>query len=138
MAALKRAFGVVFVLFFSLHTLLGRSVLGHSLGSFRDGMLSQLSREEKSDRRLDLPRGDGRPLVVVSKTGSFSSNPLKDIVDKGVHDAHGLGRDTSIRVNLLQHLVDVDGIGFLSLLLPFLVTSGTSGFCLAGLLRAFG
>ena len=138
MAALKRAFGVVVVLIFFRHTLLGGSVLGDGLGSFRDGVLSQLSGKEKSDSRLNLPRGDGRPLVVVSETGSFGSDPFEDIVNEGVHDAHGLGRDTGVRVDLLQHLVDVDSVRFLSLLLLFLVAGGTGGLSLARLLRALG
>ena len=138
MAALKRAFGVVVVLIFFRHTLLGGSVLGDGLGSFRDGVLSQLSGKEKSDSRLNLPRGDGCPLVVVSETGSFGSDPFEDIVNEGVHDAHGLGRDTGVRVDLLQHLVDVDGVRFLSLLLLFLVAGGTGGLSLARLLRALG
>ena len=29
---------------------------------------------------------------------------------EGVHDGHGLGGDTGVRVNLFQHLVDVDGV----------------------------
>ena len=138
MAALKRAFGVVVVLIFFRHTLLGGSVLGDGLGSFRDGVLSQLSGKEKSDSRLNLPRGDGRPLVVVSETGSFGSDPFEDIVNEGVHDAHGLGRDTGVRMDLLQHLVDVDSVRFLSLLLLFLVAGGTGGLSLSRLLRALG
>ena len=129
--------GCCLVVFFR-HTLLGGSVLGDGLGSFRDGVLSQLSGKEKSDGRLNLPRGDGRPLVVVSETGSFGSDPFEDIVNEGVHDAHGLGRDTGVRVDLLQHLVDVDGVRFLSLLLLFLVAGGTGGLSLARLLRALG
>ena len=129
--------GCCLVVFFR-HTLLGGSVLGDGLGSFRDGVLSQLSGKEKSDGRLNLPRGDGRPLVVVSETGSFGSDPFEDIVNEGVHDAHGLGRDTGVRVDLLQHLVDVDSVRFLSLLLLFLVAGGTGGLSLARLLRALG
>ena len=53
-------------------------------------MFSQFSWEEEPDSGLDFPGGDGGPLVVVSKTGSFSSNTLEDVIDKGVHDAHGL------------------------------------------------
>ena len=101
-------------------------------------MLGQLSGKEEPDSRLDLPGSDGRPLVVVGKAGSLSSNSFKDVIHERIHDAHGLGRDTSVRVNLLQHLVDVDGIGFLSLLLLFLITSGTGSLSLTGLLRTFG
>ena len=53
-------------------------------------MFSQFSGEEEPDSGLDFPGGDGGPLVVVGKTGSFGSNALKDVIDKGVHDAHGL------------------------------------------------
>ena len=118
------------------HHLLGAGVLGDGLGSFRDGVLSQLSGEEESDSRLDLPGGDGGPLVVVGKAGGLSGDSFEDVIDERVHDAHGLGRDASVRVDLLQHLVDVDGIGFLSLLLLFLVSGSTGGLSLTRLLRA--
>ena len=101
--------------------LLGAGVLGDSLGAFRDGVLGQFTGEEEPDSSLDLPGGDGGPLVVVGQTGSLSSDTFEDIVDEGVHDAHGLGGDTSVGVNLLQHLVDVDGVGFFPFLGPLLV-----------------
>ena len=108
--------------------LLGGSVLGDGFGAFGYGVLGQFSGEEKSDSGLDFPRGDGGPLVVVGKTGSFSSNALEDVIDKGVHDAHGLGGYTGIGVNLLQYLVDVDGIGFLPFAVFLLVRLG-NGLC---------
>ena len=101
-------------------------------------MLGQLSGEEKPDSRLDLPGSDGRPLVVVGETGGLSGDSFKDVVDERVHDAHGLGRDSGVRVNLFQHLVDVDGVRFLSLLLLFLVSGSTGGLSLSRLLRALG
>ena len=101
-------------------------------------MLGQLSGEEKPDSRLDLPGSDGRPLVVVGETGGLSGDSFKDVVDERVHDAHGLGRDSGVRVNLFQHLVDVDGVRFLSLLLLFLVSGSTGGLSLSCLLRALG
>ena len=70
-------------------SLLGAGVLGDGLGSLRDGVLGQLSGQEEPDSSLDLPGGDGGPLVVVGKTAGLSSDALKEIVDKGVHDAHG-------------------------------------------------
>ena len=104
--------------------LLGAGVLGDSLGSLRDSMLGQLSGQQEPDSSLDLPGGDGGPLVVVGElTGLSSSNTAEQIIHKGVHDAHGLGGDTSVRVHLLQHLVDVDGIGLLPLSLPLLLVS---------------
>ena len=133
MAALKRAFGVVVVLIFFRHTLLGGSVLGDGLGSFRDGVLSQLSGKKQPDGRLDLPGGDGGPLVVVGQTGGLSGNSFEDVVDERVHDAHGLGGDTGVRVHLLENLVDVDGVGLLPLSLLLLLVSLGDGFCLARL-----
>ena len=59
---------------------------------------------------MDLPEGDGGPLVVMSQLGSLGSNTLKEIIGPGVQNAHGLGGDTGVGVDLLQHLVDVDGI----------------------------
>ena len=101
-------------------------------------MLGQLSGEEKPDSRLDLPGSDGRPLVVVGETGGLSGDSFEDVVDERVHDAHGLGRDSGVRVDLLQHLVDVDGVRFLSLLLLFLVSGSTGGLSLTRLLRTLG
>ena len=106
------------------YSLLGAGVLGDSLGSLRDGVLGQLTGQEEPDSSLDLPGGDGGPLVVVGKTAGLSSDALKEIIDKGVHDAHGLGGDTGIGVDLLQHLVDVDGIGLLTLVFAFLAIFG--------------
>ena len=40
------------------------------------------------------------PLVVVRKLASLSSNPLEEIIDEGVHDAHRLGGDTGVGVDL--------------------------------------
>jgi len=71
----------------------------------------------------------------VGQTGSLSSDPGEDIVDKRVHDAHGLGGDTGVRVDLLEDLVNVDGIGLLPLSFPLLLVSLGDGFLgLAGLL----
>ena len=118
--------------------LLGAGVLGDSLGALRDGVLGELTREEESDSSLDLARGDGGPLVVVSESAGLSSDPLEQIVDERVHDAHGLGGDASVRVDLLQHLVDVDGVGLLPLVpLLLLVALGDGLGGLAGLLGSF-
>ena len=87
-------------------------------------MFGQFSGEEEPDGGLDLPGGDGGPLVVVGQFGSLGSDTLKQIVDKGVHDAHGLGGDTGIGVDLLQHLVDVDGIELLALGFALLAALG--------------
>merc|ERR1719464_1151565 len=104
----------------SNYVLLGAGVLGHSLGALRHCMLCQLSRQKEANCSLDFTRGDGGPLVVVGKLASLSSDPLKEVIDERVHDGHGLGGDSSVRVDLIQHLVDVDGIGLLPLALPLL------------------
>ena len=116
--------------------LLGGGVFGDSLGSFGDGVLGQLTGEEQSHGSLDLPRGDGASLVVVSETAGFSGDALKDVVHERVHDGHGFGGDASVGVDLLEHLVDVDGVGFLPLPLLLLV-AGAHGLSLAGLLGSF-
>ena len=114
--------------------LLGAGVFGDGLGTFRDGVFGQFTRQQKPDGSLDFPGGDGRSLVVVSKTGSFSSDTFEDIVDEGVHDAHGLGGHTGIGVDLFQDLVDVDGVRFLTFLGAFLATSWGRLGGLSGLL----
>ena len=52
-------------------SLLGAGVLGDGLGSLRDGMFGQFSREEETDSSLDFPGGDGGPLVVVGETANI-------------------------------------------------------------------
>ena len=120
-----------------MNCLLGAGVLGDSLGALRHGVLGQLSGEEETDSGLDLPGGDGGATVVVGETAGLGSDTLEDVVHEGVHDGHGLAGDTSVRVDLLQHLVDVDSIGFLpSQLLLLLITLGDSLGSLARLLSS--
>ena len=99
-------------------------------------MLGQFTWEEQPDGGLDFPGGDGGTLVVVSKTGGLGSDALKDVVDKGVHDGHGLRTDASVGVDLLQDLVDVDGVRFLPLLFSLLSISLGDG--LGGLTGLLG
>ena len=112
-------------------SLLGAGVLGHSLGSLGYGVLGQLSGQKETDSCLDLSAGDGGASVVVGQTGSLGSDALEDVVDKRVHDAHGLAGDTSVGVHLLQHLVDVDGVALPPPPFPLLL-SGPDGLGLAG------
>jgi hypothetical protein len=104
--------------------LLGAGVLGDGLGAFRHGVLGKLAGQEETDCRLDFPAGDGRALVVVGQAGRFGGDAFEDVVDEAVHDAHRLGRDAGVRVDLLEHLVDVDGIALLPLALLLLVSLG--------------
>ena len=59
---------------------------------------------------MDLPEGNGGPLVVVGQFGSRSSNTLKKIVSKEVHYVHGLGGDTGVGLDFLQYFVDIDSV----------------------------
>ncbi|CAH3121631.1 unnamed protein product, partial [Porites lobata] len=111
-------------------SLLAAGVLGHSLGSFTDSVFGQFTGQKQPDGSLDLAGTD------VGKAGSFGGDALEDVVHKRVHDAHGFAGDTSVRVNLLQHLVDVDGIAFLSLSPPLLLSIRWS-LCFSSSLLAF-
>ena len=106
--------------------LLGTGVLGDGLGALANGVLGQLSRQQEPHRRLDLAAADGGSLVVVSQTRSLGGDTFEDVVDEGVHDAHGLAGDAGVGVYLLQHLVDVDAEGLppLSPPSPLLVSCG--------------
>ncbi|XP_046496952.1 uncharacterized protein LOC124227097 [Equus quagga] len=86
-------------------SLLGAGVLGDGLGALRHGVLGQLPGQQQAHGRLDLPGGDGRALVVMRQARRLARDALEDVVDERVHDAHGLGRDAGVGVDLLQHLV---------------------------------
>ena len=111
--------------------LLAAGVFGDSLGSLRHGVLGKLAGQEEPDGSLDLPGGESRPAVVVCKSAGLGSDALKDVIDEGVHDAHGLGGDASVGMHLLQHFVDVDAVA-LPPPLPALLVSTSLGFGLRG------
>ena len=117
--------------------LLGACVLGDGLGALRDGVLGQFTGKEKPDSGLNLPGGDGGPLVVVGETRGLGGDSLKDVIHERVHDGHGLGRDTGVGVDLLQDLVDVDRIRFLTLAVLLLVSLGNGLGGLSCLLGGF-
>ncbi len=119
----------------SRSNLLAAGVLGHGLGALADGVLGEFTGQEEAHGGLDLPAGDGGPLVVVGQTGSLGGDALEDVVHERVHDGHGLAGDSGVGVNLLQHFVDVDAVRLLSALSPLLV-SRTRGLRLSGLLSA--
>lgn len=97
-------------------------------------MFRQFSGQEESNSSLDFPRRDGGTFVVMSQARCFSSNTLKDVIHERVHDGHGFARDSSVGMDLLQNLVDVDSVRFLPLLLFLLVSLGDVLLGLAGLL----
>jgi len=113
-------------------SLLAAGVLGDGLGAFTDGVLGQLTGEKQTDSGLDFSAGDRGSLVVVGQTASLGGDTLEDIVDKAVHDGHGLAGNASVGVNLLQHFVDVDGVRFPPPFPPLLVSPSTLGLRLGG------
>ena len=94
--------------------LFGAGIFGDGLGALAHGVLGQLAGKEKTHRCLHFAARDGGAAVVVGELGGLVGDALEDVVDERVHDAHGLARDARVGVHLLQHLVDVDGVGLLS------------------------
>ena len=87
--------------------LAGTVILGNGLGSLRHGMLGQFTGEDQSDSGLDLFARDGALLVVGSNLAGLGSSALKNVIDKGVHDAHGLLGDVDLGVALTEDLENV-------------------------------
>jgi len=79
---------------------LGGGELGDGLGALGHGVLGQLPGEDQAHRRLDLAGGHGGLLVVASQLGGLGGDLLKDIVDEGVQNGHGLGADARVGVHL--------------------------------------
>ena len=117
-------------------SLLAAGVLGHSLRSFTDGVFGQFTGQKQPDGGLDLAGADGRFLVVVGEAGGFGGDALEDVVHERIHDAHGFAGDTSVRMHLLQHLVDIYSIALLSLS-PSLLLSISRGLSLSSFLLTF-
>ena len=88
---------------------------GDGLGSFRDGVLGQLTGEDEFDGSLNFAGAHGVSLVVSNESGGFNSESVERVRDERVHDGHGLLGDSGFGVDLLQHLVDIDAEGFNSL-----------------------
>lgn len=120
--ALKRAF---YLLQRRRSDLFGAGVLSDSLGTFRDGVFCQLTRQQKSNSCLDFPTGDCWSFVVVGQTRRFSSDSFENVVHERIHDRHGLAGNTSVGMDLFQDFVDVDSETFLPALLPLLFVTGT-------------
>ncbi len=106
-------------------------VFGDGLGSLRNGMSGELSREDELDGRLDFPGGESSSLVEANELGSLGGDAVEGVVDEGVHDVHGLLGDTDVGVHLLEDLVDVDGEGLDSSSSSLAVSSGSGGFGLS-------
>lgn len=117
--------------------LLRARVFGYGLGAFADSVFGQFTGQQKPYGGLDLPAGDCGPLVVVGEPGSLGRDALEYIVNEAVHDAHRLRGDAGVRMDLLQHFVDVHRVAFLPLAFLFLVSLGDVLLRLAGLLGRF-
>ena len=117
-------------------SLLAAGVLGDGLGALTDSVLSKLTGQKQTNSSLNLPRSDGRSLVVMSQPRSFSSDSFEDVVHEAIHDRHGFSGDSSVGMNLLQHLVDVDSVALLPALLLLLVSLGDVLLGLSGLFRS--
>ena len=114
--------------------LFGGGVLGDCFGTLGDGVLGEFTWQQQSDGGLYLATGDGRLLVVVSKSGCLGSDALEDVVHEAVHDGHGTAGNTGVGVDLLHDLVDVNAVGLASPLSPLLVPWGTGCLGHCGLL----
>ena len=90
---------------------MGRGEFGDSLGTLRNGMLSELSWKQKSDSGLDLSGRESLLFVISDEFGGFLGNLLIDVEDERVHDAHGSFGDSCVGMDLLKNSVDVNGEG---------------------------
>ena len=106
-------------------------------------MLSKFTRQDEPDCSLDLPRGDSGALIGSGQLGGLGCNALENVIDKGVHDGHGLLGDIGVLMVVSQYFEDVAGVGFVSglaLLGVFLLVGegGFGGGFACGLLFGFG
>ena len=90
----------------TLHRL-GAGELGDGLGAFGDGVLGELTGEDKPDSGLDFSRGESSLVAVSAKTSGLTSNTVKGISDQVVQDGHRLFADASLGVDLLEDPHDI-------------------------------
>jgi len=105
--------------------LLGALVFGDGLGSFGDSVLGEFTREDKAYGRLNLSGGHGLLLVVFAQSSCLARDPTKSVGHERVQDGHGSLGDSGVRVDLLEHAVDVDVVGF-TVLSPVFLSGPTS------------
>ena len=102
---------------------------GNSLGSFRNGVFGEFSGESELDSGLNFSGAHGVFLVISNKSGGFLRKSVEGVRNERVHDGHGFLGDTSVRVHLLEHLVDIGAVAFGTTLLLLLVASLLGGLC---------
>ena len=100
-------------------SLFGARVFCDGFCSLRNGVFRQFTWQQESHRRLNFSARDCRSTIVNGQSRRLGCDSLEDVVDERVHDAHGFRGDASVWVNLLQHFVNVHGIGLLPLLSAF-------------------
>lgn len=134
---LKRT--VVLYMFFQEggNILLGAGVLGDGLGALTDGVLGKFTWKQQTDGGLNFSTGNGGTFVIMRQTRCLCSNTFEDVVHETVHDAHRLTGYPCVRMNLFQHLVDVDGVTLLPPAFLFLIGFGYILLCLSGFLGSF-
>ena len=82
-------------------SLLGALVLGHSLGSFGDGVLGEFSGKDETNGGLDAPSIHGLFPVVLDELSGLAGDSVEGVADEGVEDGHGSLGDSGVGVNLL-------------------------------------
>lgn len=90
---------------------LRRRELGDRASGLSNGVLRKFTRKNKAHSSLDLTRGDRALLVVAGELRGLRGNTLKDVLHERVQNSHGLVRNTSVWVDLLEHTVNVRGVG---------------------------
>lgn len=106
-------------------------------------MLSKLTGEDETNSSLDFFGADGGTLVVGSNLAGLRGSALKDIIDKAVHDGHGLLGDVDFRVALTEDLEDVRRVRLMTRLATLssggvgLLNSRLGGGLTGGLLFSF-
>jgi len=87
-------------------------------------MAGQFTGEDQNHGGLDLAGAQSLLLGIPDQTDGLGADAVEDVVDEGIHDVHGLLRDTSFRVHLSQHFVDVERESLRAALTAFAILAG--------------
>ena len=74
---------------------------------FRYSTFCYLTQQHDLYRCPDLTQGESHLLVVCENFASLAIYATKDVFDEGIHYGHSLISDTSFRMNLFQHFVNI-------------------------------
>ena len=85
--------------------------LRHCLRSLRNRMLGQFSRENQTNSSLNLSSPHSALVVHTSQMTSLCHDSLENVRNKRVHHSHSLLRNSTLRMHLLQNLVNIGSIG---------------------------